>query len=191
LKNDNAGDPSNITYTWIETFRGINFDVKNPDHNLIHPEDIAHSLSLQCRFNGHCEEFYSVAEHCIRVHDAMAYDNHREEVRIAGLLHDASEAYLCDVPRPIKRALPGYSSLEENIQRNVWYRFNINVDTEIEYIVKAYDQMLLCAEAKQLMPSAGEDWGYDIKGRDIFIVPMLPNVARREFLHRLSLYGLY
>ena len=178
--------------TCIETYSGNVFDVVKPDCSLITPEDIAHSLSLQCRFNGHTEDFYSVAEHCIRVHDAMAYDNHTETVRIAGLLHDASEAYVCDIPRPVKQALRGYKELEDRVQKQVWLRFNVNVTEETEQIVKAYDEIMLCAEAKHLMPSRGEGWGYDyIKDRDIFIVPMLPNVAKREFLYRLSLYALY
>ena len=177
--------------TCIETYSGTVFDVVKPDSSLISPEDIAHSLSLQCRFNGHTDNFYSVAEHSIRVHDAIAYDDHVADFRIAGLLHDASEAYVCDIPRPLKKALPSYVEIEKKVQEEVWRRFNVVITEGTEQVVKAYDQMLLCAEAKCLMPSGGEDWGYDIKGRDIFIVPMLPNVAKREFLYRLSLYGLY
>lgn len=188
---NNGNDSSNITYTWIETYTGEAFDVAKPNYTLVHPEDIAHSLSLQCRFNGHSSEFYSVAEHCVRVHDAMAYDNQLDKIRMLGILHDASEAYLCDVPSPIKRMLPQYAKLEEEIQDVVWKRFDLNPSSKDKKIVKKYDRMLLLAEAKYLMSSGGKTWGYEIESKDIFIVPMLPNVARREFLYRLSLYGLY
>ena len=83
---------------WIQTMSGVIFYPLDPRPEEIRIEDIAHALSHQCRFAGHCREFYSVAEHSVRVSRELP-----QEFMLWGLLHDASEAYLVDLPRPIKR----------------------------------------------------------------------------------------
>lgn len=85
---------------WVETYTGSRFFPFTPRGDEIRIEDIAHSLANQCRFNGHCPKFYSVAEHSVLVSRLVP-----EEVALWGLLHDAAEAYISDITRPIKAFL--------------------------------------------------------------------------------------
>src|SRR5258706_13895138 len=82
---------------WIETYSGKQFHILDPQLDEIELYDIAHALSMQCRYTGHCESFYSVAEHCVIVSMLVP-----KEMAIAGLFHDASEAYLTDEVSPVK-----------------------------------------------------------------------------------------
>lgn len=92
--------------TWtgeILTYTGLRFDVMNPRADLINIQDIAHSLSMICRYNGHVRSFYSVAEHSIHVANWLSQGGESPEVQLAGLMHDSSEAYVGDMVSPLKR----------------------------------------------------------------------------------------
>lgn len=102
----------------IRTFTGIYFNIINPTEDMICIEDIAHSLSMQCRFAGHLPVYYSVAEHSIRCHEVSSPEN-----KLAALLHDASEAYLLDIPSPIKPHLNNYKEIENKIMKLVAKKF--------------------------------------------------------------------
>lgn len=102
----------------IRTISGKYFDVFDPDPALIDIADIAHALSYQCRFGGHLPEFYTVAQHSFHVAQLCYPGN-----ELAGLLHDASEAYLLDLPRPIKREIPKYKEIENNLMRVIATKF--------------------------------------------------------------------
>lgn len=91
--------------TTIQTFTGLTFDLLNPDHRQVNPVDIAYSLAEIPRYNGHCREHYSVAEHCVLLHDYFAFlPRGRPESfdALAALIHDAPEAYTGDMTRPLK-----------------------------------------------------------------------------------------
>ena len=90
----------------IRTYTGIMFDPLNPDPELVNITDIAHALSLLCRANGHFRNFYSVAQHSINCMEEAKERGYSRKVQLACLLHDASEAYLSDVTRPIKQEIP-------------------------------------------------------------------------------------
>jgi hypothetical protein len=94
----------------IRTFTGRYIDPFNPKPDDIDIQDIAHALAHQCRFAGHTKRFFSVAEHSINVMGSVS-----DEHRLAALLHDASEAYLLDIPTPIKNQLPGYREAEDRL----------------------------------------------------------------------------
>lgn len=145
---------------YIETYTGKKFYFTDPEPDMIDIRDIAHSLSLQCRFMGHVDTFYSVAEHSVAVSCIVEPEN-----ALAGLLHDASEAYLSDIPRPIKNLLSEYKILEFNIQRVIEQAFNVEL-TPYEDIKDA-DNTQLKTEAKYLLSSQGKDWigDYPTKGR--------------------------
>ena len=99
------------------------FDPLHPDVDLIDIEDIAHALSMLCRANGHFRSFYSVGMHCVNcAREAMARGYSRK-VQLACLTHDASEAYLSDVTRPVKQELPRYREIEEPLQEAIWLKF--------------------------------------------------------------------
>lgn len=95
---------------WILTSTGKRFDLLEPDADMIDPWDICHSLAHLCRFNGHTREFYSVAQHSCIVAELVP-----EEHKLAALLHDATEAYLGDITRPLKQWMPDYRGFEDVI----------------------------------------------------------------------------
>lgn len=99
------------------------FDPLNPEAELIDITDIAHSLSMLCRANGHFRSFYSVGMHCINCAREAIARGYSRKVQLACLLHDGSEAYLSDVTRPVKQELPRYREIEEPLQDVIWEKF--------------------------------------------------------------------
>ena len=107
----------------ITTYSKINFDTLNPKEEDILIEDIAHALSMMTRANGHFPEFFSVGQHSIQCcREAMAR-NYVPEVALACLLHDASEAYLSDITRPVKKDMTMYLQIEEQLQTMIYKKF--------------------------------------------------------------------
>jgi hypothetical protein len=136
---------------WIQMNSGIAFWPLDPRADEVRIEDIAHSLALLCRFGGHCRRFYSVAEHS--VHVARMLPPH---LALWGLLHDAAEAYVCDLPSPLKRMLPGYKVIEARVMAAITEHFGL--PPEMPMVVKAADQAMLLAEAKALMRVPPMPW---------------------------------
>jgi len=124
------------------TGKYINYTNVNPDDICI--EDIAHALSMQCRFGGHLPHFYSVAQHSVHCSQLVHPD-----YALEALLHDASEAYMLDIPKPLKNLLPDYEFLEENIMRVISEKFGI--DHPLNKPVKAADALMLKLEFKSIM----------------------------------------
>lgn len=98
----------------------------------IHIEDIAHALSLLCRANGHFPHFYSVAQHCLNCMEEAHARGYSQKIQLGCLLHDASEAYLSDVIRPIKPHLTGYYAIEERLQNQIFGKWLPSPLTEEE-----------------------------------------------------------
>lgn len=136
----------------ILTHSGINFNLLNPDLDLIDIEDIAHALAHLCRFTGHSKHFYSVAHHSILVSSLVPAEH-----RLEALLHDAAEAYIGDVSSPLKAQLPGYREIEHRIEAAIRQRFGL--PAELSPYVKAADLQMLAAEKAQVMPPCTEPWG--------------------------------
>ena len=97
----------------IKTYMGHWFDPMEPKSDMIDIRDIAHALSLTCRGNGHVKTFFSVGQHCINCALEAEARGCSKKIILACLLHDATEAYLSDVPRPFKQALPQYREAED------------------------------------------------------------------------------
>lgn len=108
--------------------------------------DIAHALSHVCRFTGHCRRFYSVAEHCLAVSFKVP-----PEHALRALLHDASEAYICDVARPLKytEAFAGYREIEERLEKTIFEAFCITGEPDPS--IKEADRRMLATEMLHLM----------------------------------------
>lgn len=106
----------------IQTFTGKQLNVLDPDPNDICIEDIAHSLSYTSRFGGHLKEFFSIAQHCLIVQEQC-----KEEDKLWGLLHDASEAYLSDVVTPLKKSdfFKGYKLVEKSLEKVIFEKFGL------------------------------------------------------------------
>lgn len=133
---------------WQQTYSGGVFWPCDPRPEDIDIRDIAHALSLQCRFAGHCRTFYSVAQHSVMVSHLLP-----RAVALAGLLHDAAEAFVVDVPRPIKR-MPGMEALrdaEDRVLECIMAACGVAWTPEIHAAVKHADNVMLATEARRLM----------------------------------------
>lgn len=137
-----------IKRTEILTFTGRYIDPVNPDSDRISVVDIAHALALSCRYGGHCPRFYSVAEHSILVHDLMQKAGFPKANLFAGLMHDAEEAYLMDMPTPIKRQFQTYVDSSIALRKVIWSKYAI--DWDLYQSVEPYDQDAYQQERKRL-----------------------------------------
>ena len=164
---------------WIQTYLGIRYNPTNPIKETIQIEDIAHSLSNQCRFSGHCNKFYSVAQHSVLV--SLHCD---KKDALWGLLHDASEAYLVDIPAPLKRSgkFDIYKEYEKLNMKAICERFNLSIE-EPESIAKA-DKVLLATEARDLLLNLRKDWVCVEPPLSEKIEPWAPEIAKQKFLSR-------
>ena len=107
----------------IITYKGEKFTPIDPDINQIHIEDIAHSLSLLCRANGHIDYFFSIAQHSVNCANEAKARGYPPHVQLACLIHDASEAYISDITRPVKHYLPEYRKVEKILQDVIYTKF--------------------------------------------------------------------
>lgn len=136
----------------ITTFTHRRFDPLHPDPALICPEDIAHALSLMCRAGGHFPEFYSVAQHSICCAREAAARGCSIRVQLAALLHDAGEAYMADVTRPVKQEIPRYKELETALLDSIYACFLASPLTDEERIqVQQLDDSCLNHEFLTMM----------------------------------------
>lgn len=137
---------------WIETQTG-QFFINDPKFDI---DAIAHSLAHIPRFNGHTNTFYSVAEHSIFV--AYLMDTLNLGDPLEGLMHDATEAYICDIPSPFKELMPEYRNIESDLERTLRTQFDLPRD-KTEGCKKA-DALALLIEAYLLMPGKAANWKY-------------------------------
>ena len=151
--------------SYITTSSGLHFDPVAPQEELIRITDIAHSLSLICRANGHVRLFYSVAQHSIACALEARERGYSTYICLGCLLHDASEAYLSDVTRPIKGMLTEYLTVEDRLQDMIWKRFMGRVpDEEDRRLIFGVDDDMLSYEFHHLMP---EDYGQEEQWRRV------------------------
>lgn len=159
---------------FIITFSKQKFSPLHAKAEEIDIIDIAHALSLMCRANGHIKHFYSVAQHCLNCTKEAEMRGLSEEIQLACLLHDASEAYISDITRPVKRSLPQYREYEEVLQNQIFGKFNLAHLTEAEHcFVKEIDDTLLYYELLELMNEEISD-----EQPQIFSVP---DLEQRDF----------
>ena len=136
----------------IKTYTGIMFDPLRPDADLISILDIAHALSMLCRANGHLKSFYSVGQHSINCLKEAKAQGCSQRVQLACLLHDASEAYLSDVTRPVKAELPKYREIEAPLQNLIWQKYlGGPLTPSEERLVSQIDDDMLAHEFLALM----------------------------------------
>ncbi len=136
----------------ITTYSGEDFNPLSPNPSQIKITDIAHALSLMCRANGHFMRFYSVAQHCINCAMEAKARNYSKKVQLACLLHDASEAYISDLTRPVKRSLDGYVAIEAKLQETINRKFIEEALSEQDWVqLEEIDDDLLVCEFMFLM----------------------------------------
>lgn len=152
---------------FAHTFSGHLFNCVAVDRNQIDVVDIAHHLSMQCRFNGATRKFYSVAEHCYLGSFMVP-----EEAAFPFLLHDASEAYLGDIIHPLKVKLPAYSDYEDHLQSILEEHFGIDGQSdEMRDIVHRCDKWLGRQEARSLVHNSKDRSGFPVADFKPRIIP--------------------
>jgi hypothetical protein len=149
--------------SWMETYTGKKFFITTPYGNSISIVDIAHALSMKCRFSGHTSHFYSVAQHSLNCYNmAENIFPDYKELHLYCLMHDASEAILGDIAAPIKSYLDDYRLREERIQDAIMKQIGLEVTDEIETICKCIDEFVLGVEGEILMHNV-DNWATKIK----------------------------
>jgi len=151
----------------IRTFTGKYFDFTVMDPDTICIEDIAHALSNMPRFSGHTPKFYSVAQHCVNA--CLLAPEHES---LDALLHDATEAYMLDIAKPLKNLLPDYSALEKKLEKVIAHKFQVfamNFPT-----VKGIDAYLLEREFNGIINNDDNAWTHEF--------------AKQEFLRFYEIY---
>ena len=159
---------------------GAWFDFCAPATSEFTIEDIAHGLANICRYSGQCSRFYSVAEHSILVSEvAIGFE-------FEALLHDAAEAFLGDITRPLKQLLPEYKRIEAEVERTILDRFGVTWPLPPQ--VKQADLRVLAAEQRQIMPEGTDGWvrGQKVDPARIEIRHLSPDEAKCIFLERFE-----
>lgn len=177
---------------WLQTASGGQFWPLDPRPEEVRLEDVAHALSNLCRFGGHSRVFYSVAEHSLRVARLARDSGASRMIQACALLHDSAEAYLVDVPSPIKGSLGGYREAEARVERCVEERFGLPDGSLCSAEIKLWDRALLATEARDVVARAGRVWT-DLRGIPPLpgrIEPLEPVEARARFLDLARLLGL-
>ncbi len=170
---------------WMQTFTGRKFFPMDPRSDDVDPADIAHALSLQCRYNGHVDRFYSVAEHCVLLSRVVSPEN-----AAWALLHDATEAYVGDMIRPLKRSMPDYCEAEDRVMVAIADAFGLSGQV-IPDEVKEADTRILLDERAALMSLTQHRWAIeDLEPLAVTIYAWSPEEAERQYLDRLRELGL-
>lgn len=176
----------------VHLFTGGTIDIERPMFEQIHIEDIAHSLAYQCRFAGHTKKFYSVAEHSVILSHLTS-----PESRLWALFHDGAEAYMGDVIRPVRYALPGLEPIERKLLQVIAIRFMLD-SSQPPMEVNQADGLLTLTELKDLLngipdpaldfKKVGDPGKEDFarfKNIDYHFLP--PEGAERAFMYRYEI----
>lgn len=163
----------------MQTYTGRPFYPLEPSPDDVEIESIAHSLSMLCRYNGHCLRFYSVAEHCVLLSHSVDPENARW-----ALLHDAVEAYVGDMVRPVKTDMPEFMQIEDNLEIMIAGKFNLGWPMPAQ--VKEHDTRIVVDEREQNMAPSSLPWslldGYRSLG--VTLQCWSPDRAEAEYLSR-------
>jgi len=164
---------------FIKTFTGQHIDYRNVRAEQINIEDIAVALSNICRFAGHVPEFYSVAQHAVLCSQIV-----QAEFAFEALMHDAAEAYCQDIPAPLKRLLPDYQRIEEEVDIVIRQKYGLpeNMSPPVKYA----DLIMLATERRDLDLDDGSVWPVleGIPPAEITIIPLKPGQAFGLFINR-------
>jgi 5'-deoxynucleotidase YfbR-like HD superfamily hydrolase len=172
---------------YLQTVSGRFVNPFDPDPEQLDPRDIARALANVCRFGGHCRPFYSVAQHSVIVSELVEAGGGDVEDVFAALMHDATEAYLGDMPHPIKHRSPlgaAFKVAEDALEAVLRERFAIKADVPA---IKRVDRALLATERRIL---AGVSWEWPelegVEALDIELVAWTPDEAERAFRERFD-----
>lgn len=187
---------------WMLTFTGHRFYPMSPRSQDVDLLDIAHSLAMQCRYNGHVDRFYSVAEHCCLMADQFT----DPDLARWALLHDATEAYVGDMIRPLKLNMSAYRAVEDEVMRTIAMRFGLHHEidwrstpvsrpdlSQMPKVVKEVDTRILLTERNALMSNYKESGHWAMEGLgplDTTIYAWSPEDAQSQYLKRAEVLGI-
>lgn len=166
--------------SWVLTYSGKKFWPLDPKPEEVYLADIAHGLSLKCRFQGQCRRFYSVAEHSVLASRLVPSAYARE-----ALMHDAGEFIIPDAPAPIKPLLTNFKEIEAVIEHAIWDRFKLDTSPDHPEI-KLVDRRLVVTE-RELNMNQGPIWDTHVgvePYRSLELRFWSPYAAEQEFLAR-------
>lgn len=174
--------------TFIETYTGRAFWPLHPTKEALSVIDIAHALSNQCRYSGHVQFFYSVAQHCCLLATWLANHGGSALDCLQILMHDAPEAYLVDIPRPVKQYMPQYRIWDHAINDVIrdWMGWK---DLPILPIQDELDSRIIVDERAALMSRSGLDWGHHLEPVGVVIEPWSPEKCEKQFLMQYAAYS--
>lgn len=167
---------------WMQTYTGHVFYPMHPRAAEVNIIDIAHALSLLCRYNGHVDRFYSVAEHCVLLSYAVP-----EADALWALLHDATEAYVGDMIRPLKAHMPDYVAAEDRVMGAIVERFELTAVTMPASVKDADDRILLTERAALMGGKRAGAWKQE--GQEplpVLVTGWSPERAEQEYLLRFG-----
>jgi 5'-deoxynucleotidase YfbR-like HD superfamily hydrolase len=172
---------------YLQTVSGRFVNPFEPDPDQLDPGDIARALANVCRFGGHCSSFYSVAQHSVIVSELVEQRGGDVEDVFAALMHDATEAYLGDMPHPIKHRSPlgaAFKAAEDHLEATIRARFNIKADVPE---IKRVDRALLATERRVL---SAESWHWPeldgVEPLELALEAWAPDEAQRAFAARFD-----
>jgi hypothetical protein len=170
---------------FIETYTGRPFWPLQPSAEGLSIIDIAHALSNQCRYSGHVAWFYPTAQHCCLLADYCLANGFSALVALQLLMHDGAEAYLVDVPRPVKQFMPQYRLWDHaiNVCIREWMDWS---HLPIPSVQDEFDSRIIVDERAQLMCRSGNDWGHRLEPLGVTIERWTPERAEKEFLTRYA-----
>lgn len=167
---------------WMQTYSGVAFYPLDPHLEDILDLDIAHALSMLCRYGGHTNRFYSVAEHCVLMSEAVSPEN-----ALWALLHDAAEAYMQDLVRPIKTVMSTYREAEDRLLEVILVKYNVYKITPPQE-VKTADNRIFLDEREALLTQRPQFWHPTVEALEplgVQIMAWTPEEAREQYLTRL------
>jgi hypothetical protein len=172
---------------YLQTVSGRFVNPFDPDPSALDADDIARALANLCRFGGHCRVFYSVAQHSVIVSELVEQRGGDAEDVFAALMHDASEAYLGDMPHPLKHRSPlgaAFKAAEEHLEQALRDRFRIKPDVPE---IKRADRALLATERHAF---SAESWHWPelegVEPLDLELRAWSPADAERAFARRYA-----
>lgn len=177
MENKEDGVNTSERGDWSQSFTGVKFYPLNPHIEDINITDIAHALSLTCRYGGHCKFHYSVAQHSV-----LCASVAEPADRFAALMHDASEAYLSDIIRPFKHKLPEYQEAEARMMKIIAEKYGFEYPMSSR--IKEIDNRMLLTEKLQLMKTS-DLWSVEKNFhpyKNVVIEPMHPLEAEKIFI---------
>lgn len=173
--------------SWMQLSSGKRFFPLDPRPEDVDPTDIGHALSQICRYGGHTKRFYSVAEHTVIVSKWLAVQGESPELQLRGLLHDAAEAYVGDMVRPLKHHMPEYRRLEDRVLDVIGETFELGQLSVLPQRVREADNRILLDERARLLSSPTHAWEQDgLEPLGVYIHGHQPADAERAWMTRLG-----